>query len=133
MAAECNPIPPCFELPPVEHLASQVLPAIPTYTTQAVFTFPTTGVQRVCFWITYTRGADGGFPSFRVQFQDGDGNSYRAMIHDKTTITVVQPEGDVNVYQETLDGPQPADDTAVRYYLEFTVPAAATAVRLQMA
>ena len=114
------------------HLASQALPAAGAYTTQ-VYTALPPGTTRLAFWTSYTRGAVGGYPGWRVQWGNGTESNSRAMILDEGSLTPALPSATAQTYQETLLGPIPQDGTALTYLYEFDVPPGATEVRLQVA
>lgn len=105
-----------------------VLPAAGVFNTPA-FTAVPIGTKRVTFWVTYTRGAVGGFPALRAQWSNGVERANEA-VEDIASLAVTQPIGSVNVYQHEILGPIPADGTAIVYPLVFAVPDGTTSVRL---
>jgi len=113
------------------HVASQALPAAGAFLTPAWQDIPK-GTTRVTYWVTYTRGAAGGFVRTEAHYTNGTEDS-REVILDPT-LTTVQPDGRLPVQLEQLDGPQPADAGPITYALTYErLPAATTAVRLRLA
>lgn len=111
------------------HRASAALPAAGAYTSQAYTTIPA-GIVNVAFWISYTRGAAGGYPAFRVQWSDAVDAGARDMILDESSLVVSQPEGTLDTYQETITGPTPQTDDPLVYIYSYSVPPLATGARL---
>lgn len=116
-----------FELARSVHLASQALPAAGAFTNQAAFTVPA-GITEISFWVTYTRGAAGGFPYLQVLIGNGteEGND----ITIDQNIVVAQPLGTQNIYEQQLAGPIPASAAAITYVVAVRVPRGATKIRL---
>lgn len=113
------------------HLASQTLPAAGAYTSQALYTLPT-GIRRVAFWVTYTRGAVNGRASFHLQWGNGT----------ETSGDIVLDAGGGAVSNEflrtdfgigELRGPQPPSASAINFVIAAEAPPGATAVRLLVA
>jgi hypothetical protein len=106
------------------YLASAALPAAGAYTAPQAMGVPV-GTKRVTFWITYTRGAAGGYPVFKPQFL-GNGvgiqMSGNTML-DLSSFAAAAPLGAVNFYVEQLKGPAPSDGNALSYQLTFELPA----------
>lgn len=92
------------------------------------------GTKRVTAWITYTRGAAGGFPAIRASTRPSLTSSwYRTPILDLSSFAAAAPEGRENFYQEELLGPIPADANPIRYELTFVLPANAAQFQLELA
>lgn len=129
--ADCIPIVAgCFVVPRFVHLA-QVLPPAGAYTSQGFYTFPV-ATRGLTFWITYERGGPAGAPAFRLEGTNGIEEA-RQLIQADGSLAVVQPEGSVNVLQETVLGPIPADDEPLVYKLPYNVDPGETGVRLLVA
>lgn len=126
------PAPTGFVIPSTEYLASQVLPAAGAFTAAQATAVPV-GTKRVSFWITYTQGAAGGYPSFRPQYQTAGGDSGRATVLDLSSFTAANPEGTTKFYLEDLDGPAPTDGQPITYELTFLLPADVTGIDLMAA
>ncbi len=128
----CEPIAPaCFAITREEHL-NQVLPPAGAYTNQAFFEYPSpagfeSGVHGITFWITYTPNGAGGAPAFRLEGTN-DTEEARQLIQDDGSLVVAQPEGTVNVLQETVLGPISPITTV--YKLPYNVDPGETGVRL---
>lgn len=123
-----TPAPSGFLIARREHLASQTLPGAGAFTNQAFETVPA-GTKRVAFWVTYTRGAAGGFPKFHVEFDNGTDQG-RDVIIDSLSLTTTDPNGQFNVPLAEPAGAVPADGSAIEYVLDFDLPPNTTGVRL---
>lgn len=126
-----TPEPQNFVIDATPYLASQELPAAGAFTTTQTKAVPL-GTKRVTFWVTYTRGAAGGYPLFRPYFFGGSGGTVqgRLAVLDLSSFAAAAPEGTTNFYLETLRGPAPADDLAIRFQLTFELPAYASFIDL---
>lgn len=106
------------------------LPAAGAFTDQPFYVFPAC-TDCVSFWITYTsNGPPAGFPTFRLEYENGVETDVRTLVWDDASLVVAQPEGTVNVYLENVNGPAPLDATPIVYLLPVDVPCGATGVRL---
>jgi hypothetical protein len=116
-----------FELARSVYLASQALPAAGAFVIPSQFTVPA-GITEISFWVTYTRGAVGGFPYLQVLFGNGteEGND----ISIDQTVVVAQPLGTQNIYEQQLAGPIPATGAAITYVIAVKVPRGATTIRM---
>lgn len=110
------------------HLASTVLPGGGLFTSQAFTPLPP-GAKEISYWITYTRGAAGGYPAAQVQWTNGTEQSSQ-LILDQSSISPGTPIADVNVYVEEVLLPAPNSDAALSYVLTAIVPQGATGFRL---
>jgi hypothetical protein len=109
------------------HIASAALPAAGAFTSQGAYT-PAAGVARfVSFWITYTRGAAGGYPKFHLEWGNGTETALEVSFGEASA---VQPYLQQNVYQGELLGPTPTDGNAISYVLTVENTKGATQVRL---
>jgi hypothetical protein len=111
------------------HLASVALPAAGAFTTQAVYA-PVSGLSRyIAFWVTYTRGAVGGFARFKVEWGNGTETATELIIDE--TLTATAPTARQSGYLYELDGPVPANASALSYLviLENTIGATTVALR----
>jgi hypothetical protein len=109
------------------HLASAALPAAGAFTAQAAFAV-SSGVGEIAFWVTYTRGAAGGFPIFHVLF--GNGTEEGQDITVDATIVPTAPQGRQQFYMQELAGPIPAGAGAIDYVIPVRIPRGATTVRM---
>jgi len=116
-----------FELARTVYQPSIALPAAGAFLTPGQFTVPA-GITEIAFWVTYTRGAAGGFPYLQVLFGNGteEGND----ISIDQTVVVVQPVGTQNIYDQQLAGPIPASAAAITYVIAVKVPRGATRIRM---
>lgn len=113
------------------HVASQVLPAAGAFLTPEWQDIPK-GTTRVTYWVTYTRGAAGGYLRSEAHYSNGSEDS-REVIIDPTLVTS-QPNGRLPLLLEQFEGPQPADGNAITYALTYEgLPAATRQVRLLVA
>lgn len=116
-----------FEITRVAHL-STTLPAGGAWTDQAPFTIPS-GIRHVTFYITYTRGATGGYPLLRLLWGNGTEETQSTLIDsDFTTLSTVASSQDM--YLNDLKGPVPTNSNPIHFTLETGVPGGATTVRL---
>lgn len=134
----CEPVQAgCFEITREVHLAETELPALGAFTAQDFYTFPAiagfgSSVQGITFYVTYTRGGADGAPVFRLEVTNGTEEA-RQLIQDDGSLVTAQPEGTVNVLQENLAGPIPADDNPLVYHLPWKRAYGTTGVRLLVA
>lgn len=117
--------------PRTVHLASQVLPGGGLFTNQAFFDLPY-GAETLIYWVTYTRGAAGGYPKVQVQWGNGTEQSSELLL-DKSSLDVTDPIGSVNLYVEQPLLPAPNSDSPLPMILELDIPAGATEARLIVA
>lgn len=109
------------------HLAAGALPAAGAFTAQAAYAIPS-GLGEITAWVTYTRGAAGGFPIFHVMW--GNGTETGQDVNIDSAVTVTQPQGRQNVYEQELAGPQPSGAGAITYAVAIRVPRGATAFQM---
>ena len=114
----------------VAHLASATLPAAGAYTANAVYPIPD-GVQFVKFYVTYTRGAAGGFA--KAKLVTGNGTESGAEVTLDPTIAVTQPAGLQLAYSSEIEMPQPQDGNPRTDVLTYAVRAGETTIALQLA
>lgn len=104
-----------MRIPRTEYIASQALPAASVFLVGDTFEFPW-GTDQITFYVTYTRGADGGEPQF--QFDIGNGTELcRTTIPNGASLAISEPNGSVNILLERVNGPVPDDGTAICYIL----------------
>jgi len=117
-----------FEIPRVIHLATGSLPSGGAYTNQAVYAIPER-IRCITFYITYTRGAPGGYPQFKLLWGNGVEETQETMID--MNFEVLSPSSiDQDMYLQNLSGPVPDTDSPVNSILRAGVPGGATTVRL---
>jgi hypothetical protein len=114
-------------VPRVEHLASAALPAAGAFTSQSAYSIPS-GAQFVTCWVSYTRGAVGGYAKLRALLGNGTEEGIAPVVDP--TITASQPYGQTPIYPNELIGPQPQDGSAVIWLVTFDVRGGATTFRL---
>jgi hypothetical protein len=126
------PFPVCcdFEVPRTAHLATGVLPAGGAYTGQPAYSIPR-GIRDVTFYVTYTRGAPGGYPSVRLLWGDGTTESQETIIDVHTSGT--EPTSAQNLFLQEMNGPVPADGNPISFIVEGSVPGGASTARLIVA
>jgi hypothetical protein len=113
-------------------LAEQALPAAGAFV-NANATVPI-GTKRVTFWITYTRGAAGGYPAIRISTRVSSVQDFhRVIILDLSSFAASGPIGIENFYVEELLGPAPGDGNPLRYELTIVMPANAQEFEFQIA
>lgn len=123
-----------FVIPRTVEQASAALPGAGAFTSQAFSVIPL-GTRRVTYWITYTRGAAGGFPALRAEVSNGtDQVNFHvlnaASLLPGTGTPVTSDFASLNFYREELLGPVPPDASAIDYELTFEVPPGTTGIRL---
>lgn len=115
-----------FEIARVVHFSGP-LPAGGTFTDQAAYRIPP-GIRCITFYITYTRGADGGYGTFRLLWGNGTDETQSTLIDVNTTFSTVASSQ--NMYLNDLQGPVPVNGSPIHFTLETGVPGGATTVRL---
>lgn len=126
------PYTPNFELGLQPLLASQALPAAGAFVAGTATL--ALGTKRVTFWVTYDRGAAGGFPVIRISTRATAAQSFhRVLIMDLSSFLATAPEGEINVYLEGLLGPAPATDDPIRYDVTVVLPANASEFQFEIA
>jgi hypothetical protein len=127
-----------FVVPLADHITSTVLPGAGSFLGPNVAGSPlnlTPGTKRVTFWITYTRGAAGGYPAFRVFVNNNTtgGATFHIPVLDFASFVAAAEEGTTKFYCEELEGPPPPDANPLSYELTYTLPANARHVEIQVA
>lgn len=119
-----------FEIPRTVYIASTPLPGGGAFTGDTAFAVPA-GIRWITFWVTYTRGAAGGYPIFRIFHGNGveEGND----IVIEQTAAVVQPIGNQSFYLQELSGPVPATNDPLVYVIPVRVAVGSTFMRLRAA
>jgi hypothetical protein len=117
-----------FEIPRVVHLFTQVLPAGGAYSTQPAYQIPDR-IREIIFYVRYKRGMEGGFPSLRLLWSDGE-KEFQSSLRDvgfysKNTALTSQ-----DIFLNDLNGPEPSDDNWVNFLIETNRPGGTTSVRL---
>lgn len=121
-----------FRTSRTELIASQVLPAAGAPTSEAFAVLTAGAFRRLSYWISYTRGAAGGYPVYYPQWSNGTDDANELLL-DQTSLVVTAPVGKVNLYQEALVGPAPDNDNPLVQVIQFEVPAYATGARILVA
>jgi hypothetical protein len=113
------------------HRDSAALPGAGAYTTaQAWHTLEDQSVTEVTFYLTYTRGAAGGYPQFRVELGNGTESGVEQVIAESPTI--VGAVATRSIYDETLDvqALHPSDANAVTRPVTLQIPRGTKKIRL---
>lgn len=117
-----------YEIPRQIHLPQQVLPINGAFTNQVGFPIPT-GVRNISFYISYTRGAPGGYAAFKLMWSNGTEEIQETIldldINDVNTANISQ-----NLYLQNLNGPEPVDDNTISFVVHTKDPGGSTFVRL---
>jgi hypothetical protein len=117
-----------YEIPRAVHLTSQLLPVGGGFTNQPSYIIPER-IRHITFYVTYTRGAVGGYPEFKVLWGNGVEETQETMTDMNydvlPTSTAIQ-----NMYLQDLTGPIPDSDAPVNSIIYVSIPGGATTVRL---
>lgn len=116
-----------YEIPRVIHLATGHLPPSGSFTDQPYYTIPT-GIRRIAFYVTYTRGAPGGYMSVRLMWGDGVNEIQETLLD--CSVPTNGPITTQNMYLQEMNGPVPQDDNPISFIVETRVPGGAKTVRL---
>lgn len=116
-----------FEVPRTVHREFLPLPAAGAYTDQPVWRIPQ-GIRRVTFYVTYQRGAAGGYAALRLMWGNGQEESQETLVDCE--ILVEGDESSQHLYLQELDGPVPPDSSPITFILQTTAPGGARTVRL---
>jgi hypothetical protein len=120
-----------YEVSRQVHLAFQTLPLLGAFTNQDKFPVPT-GIRKVTFYITYSRGDAGGQPVFHLLWGNGVEEITETILDSDITqqspVSVSQ-----DLYLQDLLGPAPIDSNPVSFVLYASVPGGASTVRLTAA
>lgn len=120
-----------IEIPRIVHLASSALPPGGAFTEQPLFPIPNR-VRKVTFYVTYTRGAVGGYAAFRLLWGNGYEENQETALNNALTVVSTQL---VSQGMSLLDyvGPTPVSDDPVSFVLYAEIPGGAKSVRLKAA
>lgn len=116
-----------FEIPRAVHLANGVLPPGGALTNQPAYTIPQ-AVRSITFYVSYVRGAAGGYASLRLLWGDGSAEYSETLLD--TTIVVDDPVANQNLHLQEFDGPVPTDGNPVNFLIEASIPGGARTARL---
>lgn len=108
------------EIPATMHLPIGPLPAAGAYTDQFPYQVPHC-VRRLSFYITYQRGAPGGYATFKIMWGNGV---------DEYSETIVDYGNPSPLSLQTLIGPAPIDDDEVKFVVYMTIPGGCVSARL---
>ncbi len=117
----------CIEVPRSIHLAPQFLPPSGNFTNQAPYKIPDC-INHITFYITYTRGAPGGYALLRILWGNGTEENQQTLLD--TDITINNANSLQNLFLQDLEGPVPPNDNPVNFMIETRVPGGATTVRV---
>lgn len=117
-----------FEIPRVVHLLTQNLPTGGAYTQQPPYLIPSR-IRTIIFYITYTRGAAGGFGLFKLMWGNGTEEIQSTMI-DLDYHGINPANSMQDMYVNVLKGPEPIDNNPVSFGIEAKIPGGSTTVRL---
>jgi hypothetical protein len=116
-----------FEIARVVHVDNQVLPIGGGFTWQGPYQIPAR-VRTIMFYVSYTRGAAGGFPILRLLWGNGVEETQSTLVD--TDFTSSDPFSQQGMFLEDLKGPVPQTNDKVSFSIETSVPGGATTVRL---
>lgn len=117
-----------FEIARVVHLSTQFLMAGGAFTNQPVYQIPAK-IRMITFYISYTRGAAGGYPALRLLWGNGTEETQSTLINSDF-ITLSSLRSQQEMFLEDLKGPVPDSNDIIGFTIETTVPGGATTVRL---
>jgi hypothetical protein len=113
-----------------EHRASGALAGSGAWSTPTAYDIPD-GAQFVTAWITYTRGASGGYPGVRIVL--GNGTDEGDVLTVDPNITSSLPYGKQTGYATELLGSQPQDASAITFCITIDVRGGATKLKVLLA
>ena len=117
-----------FEIPRTVHLPIGPLPINGGYTDQPCYPIPE-GIRNVTFYMTYTRGAAGGYPEYQLLWSNGVEETQETMID--MDFQVLSPSTvSQDMFLQNLSGPVPDTDDPMNSIFHVCVPGGATCVRL---
>jgi len=116
-----------IQIPRTIHLAIGSVPPSGNFTDQPQYVIPA-GVRHITFYISYQRGAVGGYALFKLLWGNGTEESQETVIDtDISGPTVLGQQG---MFLQDLTGPTPADNNTINFVLYVSVPGGAKTVRL---
>jgi hypothetical protein len=115
------------EVSQVIHLSEQVLPFGGSYTNQLAYHIPS-GIREMVFYVTYRRGAPGGFPLLRLMLGNGVDEVRSTMID--VNFNPLGPVSYQNLYQNDLIGPVPDSDDPITFNVQISVAGGIKTARL---
>lgn len=117
-----------FEVTRQVHIQTGPLPDSGSFTTQNAFPIPT-GIRKFAFYVTYSRGAERGYPVFRLLWGNGVEETPETVL-DSDINPGGSPFVSQNLFVQDLYGPTPVSDDPVTFVLYASTPGGATTVRL---
>jgi hypothetical protein len=116
-----------FEIARSIHLPTGPLPPAGNFTNQQYYLIPQR-VRHITFYVTYSRGAVGGYASLRLMWGNGTEETQETLIDmDYATYNQFSLQ---NLSLQEFEGPVPPDDSPVNFMIEAGVPGGSTTVRL---
>lgn len=129
----CPPAPsgPCcdYEIPRTVHLSTGYLPPSGAFTDQPYYVIPR-GIRKIAFYVTYTRGAVGGYATLRLMWGDGTSEAQETLVDLSLTDTSPDPYAPQNLFLQEMNGPVPPSTAPVTFIIEAGVPGGAKTARL---
>ena len=117
-----------FEIPRTVHRATGLLPASGSFTDQTRYKIPD-AIRNITFYMTYTRGADGGYPIYQLLWSNGVEETQETMID--MDFTILSPSSvSQDMFLQNLSGPVPDSNNPMNSIFRVCVPGGATSVRL---
>jgi len=116
-----------FEIARSIHLPTTPLPPAGNFTNQQYYQIPQR-VRHVTFYVTYSRGAVGGYASLRLMWGNGTEEIQETLLDlDYATFNQYSIQ---NLSLQEFEGPIPPDNSPVNFMIEAGVPGGSTTVRL---
>lgn len=117
-----------FSIPRTIHIPTGPLPAGGVFTSQNQYPIPN-AVRKIAFYITYTRGAVGGFAIFKLLWGNGT-EEIQETIWDQDIQNDDSAHATQFLFLQNLEGPIPIDDVPLTFILYATLPGGSNRVRL---
>jgi len=117
-----------FELDRVVHLSTQILPIGNIFTNQSQYVIPS-GIRKIAFYITYTRGSYGGHAILRLMWGNGIEETQSTLINENF-VEINTAESSQNMFINDLVGPAPINNNPISFMLETASPGGTKTVRL---
>jgi hypothetical protein len=132
-SAPCPPAPSSsccdYEIPRTVHISLGYLPPSGSFTDQPYYVIPK-GIRKVAFYVTYIRGAAGGYAVLRLMWGDGTTEAQETLVDTSISDTSPDPYAPQNLFLQEMNSPAPTNGSPVSFIIESGVPGGSQTVRL---